>query len=263
MTEEEIKALIIQEVVKQLTGDIYTDALKPGVSEVGKALGTIGTFGNTILTPLSMLNDSARFIREKNALKLEHKLKQIQVEHLKEINPSIGVPVLRKLEYTEDEELVELYLNLLSRAADEKNENLSHPSFVNIINNLSTDEAKILKFIHNEDIGICTQTISIRYNNGTYSDHQHDTSIFEIHDLITFKNNMKVYLSNLSSLGIIKSFGIPTGQDHYKLIEDFLTPTKDVLLQEKKNVSEYTFTRNFFALTEFGKLFLSCCLPKE
>jgi len=171
--------------------------------------------------------------------------------------------VLRKLEYTEDEELVEMYINLLSRAADESNEHLSHPSFANVIANLSTDEAKILKFIYDEQIGICTKTIRLRYNDGTYSDHQHDTTIFEIEDVIKFKSNMKVYLANLSSLGLIKAYGIPVGLPHFQEIQDFLEPTKEALLQEKQNIRSSEFTQKFYDTTEFGKLFLKCCVPKE
>ena len=49
-----------------------------------------------------------------------------------------------------NEELSEMYTELLAKASQAQNANVAHPSFVNIINNISPDEAILLKSIrHN------------------------------------------------------------------------------------------------------------------
>ena len=53
-------------IPKELLKEIYGDLLKPGVSQVGKAIGTLIGLGNTILWPLLLLNESARIAIDKN-----------------------------------------------------------------------------------------------------------------------------------------------------------------------------------------------------
>ena len=259
--EEELIDKIVQEVVKQLSTEVYTDGMKPGVKEIGKALETVIGFGNTILTPIAILNDTAKFIRSKNLNKLNHKLKEIEESNLEAIDPMIGIPVLRRLEYTSEEELVELFLNLLKQSADKSKIHLAHPSFVNVIANLSPDEAKILKYIYTENIGICTVSIRVLMRDKTFSDHRVHTTMFDVTNMeINFKQNIRSYISNLKSLGLVDMFATALGEKQYKLIEEFLEPFRTSLNKEYPENHRVVFRRRHFGLTEKGKLFMACCL---
>lgn len=263
MTEEEIKALIIQEVVKQLTGEIYSDTLKPGMQEAGKALKTVAEFGNTILLPFNLLNDRAKYIRESNARKLQIKLEEIGYENIQEIHPSIAIPTIKRLEYTEDDNLVEMYLNLLNNAADSRSDHLAHPSFVNVISNLSSDEALILKYMKEQNQPICSMGIRVRYLSISYSDHHFNTTVFQINEIVNFKNNVAVYISNLVGLGVITEYGIPTYHEQYEIIEKYLNPLKDQIESSKENIKSISYTKKYYNFTDFGRLLLKCCLPES
>jgi len=49
-----------------LLKEVYGDLVKPGVSQVGQAIGTILGLGNTVLWPIQMLNEKARLTIELN-----------------------------------------------------------------------------------------------------------------------------------------------------------------------------------------------------
>ncbi len=137
------EALQVPGVLKE----IYADILKPGFSQVGKALGTILGLGNTVLLPVYILNERARLVVENNLEKYRESLKDVPESEIVPVRPEVGVPILEKLMYVTDDELSNLYINLLSKASTAQTAGMAHPSFVHIINCLSPDEAILLKTI--------------------------------------------------------------------------------------------------------------------
>ena len=130
---------------KDLIQEIYGDLFKPGVSQVGKALETILGLGNTILWPIQVLNGRAKIALENNFEKYRQQLKDVSDADIISVRPEVGVPILEKLAYVTDDEISDLYINLLAKASTTQTAQFAHPSFVNIINNLSPDEAILLK----------------------------------------------------------------------------------------------------------------------
>jgi len=260
MTEEQITKMAA-EVAKILAKDIYGDALKPGMTQIGKAIETVLGLGNTVLTPIAMVNDKVKNIREKNLIRLESKLKEIEPAKIADIHPEIAVPVLRKLDYTENEDLANLFLNLLKTAANIDTAHLAHPAFVNLISNISPDEAKILNFMSK---GECLCHINIKTNNinGSFSSFGLYTTILEFEDILQFKTNSKIYLSNLIGLGIISDFASPKNHPQISKIEEFLSPEWK-RLSELSTIKNQKFIRGSYALTDFGELFVKCCTKND
>ncbi len=91
--------------IPALLKEIYGDLAKPGVSQVGKALGSVLGLGNTILWPVTLLNERARIALEKNLEKYREQIKDIPNEELTEVPPELGVPIVEKLSYVTNEEL--------------------------------------------------------------------------------------------------------------------------------------------------------------
>ena len=127
-----------------LLKEIYGDALKPGVEQMGKALGGVLGLGNTALFPVHLLNERAKLRLEANLERYRGKLANVSPGNIVEVAPEIGVPLAEKLAYVQDSTLAELYAQLLARASTVDGAEAVHPSFVNIINNLAPDEARIL-----------------------------------------------------------------------------------------------------------------------
>ena len=77
--------------------EIYVDVARPGVSQVGQAIGTIIGLGNIILWPLQLLNERAKVALERNLENYRERLKQVPESDITPVRPEVGVPILENL----------------------------------------------------------------------------------------------------------------------------------------------------------------------
>ena len=187
--------------VPGLFKEIYGDLAKPGVTQVGKALSTVLGLGNTILWPLTLLNERARIALEKNLEKYREQLNSIPPEKISEVPPELGVPIAEKLSYVTDEQLSDLYINLLAKASTTDLAHTAHPSFVNVVNNLSPDEAVLLQHVRN-DIPFIEVRLQKKDANEWRTLGRLLTGL-EMAAKLSFPQNVVAYLSNFEGLGLI------------------------------------------------------------
>jgi len=134
------------DLVKEIP--IYEDAVQPFAKEAGKALQTIGKVVNAALTPAYGLVWGIEKIESYVKKRVSEKLKNIPKEDIESPNPTVVGPALEALKYTGHEEsLREMYANLLANALDKNTKHDAHPSFVEIIKQLSSAEADLLVFL--------------------------------------------------------------------------------------------------------------------
>ncbi|MBU5612176.1 DUF4393 domain-containing protein [Geomonas azotofigens] len=134
--------------VTAVVPEIYKDAVKPAAKQIGKGLETVAKTINIALAPLSGLVWGYDKIREHLEASLAEKLYNKQESEIISPAPNIAGPLLESLRYTGyDEDLRELFTNLLASSMDIDKLRYAHPAFVDIIKQLTADEAKILKYI--------------------------------------------------------------------------------------------------------------------
>jgi len=127
---------------------IYPDLIQPAAKEIGAALGTVAKSVHLALAPISVMIWSYETIKDFVSNNVSERLKNVVPENIKTPNPAVAGPTLEALKYTGHEEtLREMYANLLANALDRNTKNDAHPSFVEIIKQLSPEEAKLLKFL--------------------------------------------------------------------------------------------------------------------
>lgn len=119
---------------------------------LGKAALTISQTINTALLPLVAVNyavDSARkYFTERFAIDFEAKAVAIPAEHIVQPKASVAGPAMQGLTFTHEEPMLkDMYLNLLARAIDGRASKEAHPAFVEIIRQVDSEEAKLLKVI--------------------------------------------------------------------------------------------------------------------
>ncbi|MBI4290393.1 MAG: DUF4393 domain-containing protein [Betaproteobacteria bacterium] len=150
--EEPIKSakdgiVLISEIIKA-AGD------NPNVKEAGANLGqtalTITKTINNALLPLAAVNfafDKARkYFAEKFTQDLSVKASSIPPEQVIEPKASIAGPALQGLAFTHEEpNLKDMYLSLLATAMDGRIAAEAHPAFVEIIKQLTSQEARLLE----------------------------------------------------------------------------------------------------------------------
>ena len=142
--ESAVKA--VTELVKAVP--VYDDAIQPVAKEAGKALQTVGQAVNAALMPIRGLIWGFEKIEEFVRTRVAKKLEKVPPENICTPDPAVAGPALESLRYTgHKESLRELYANLLASAMDINTAKNAHPGFVEIIRNLSADEAKIMSFI--------------------------------------------------------------------------------------------------------------------
>ena len=259
--EKEVIPELVSAITKEkgLLTEIYHDMGKPGVSQVGNAIGTICGLCNSLLLPIALANEKCKSILHKNMESYRKQLQDQPEETITEVPPEIGVPILDKFSYITNDEISDLYVNLLSKASITHSNSLAHPAFAKIIESLSPDEALILKFLIGKR-SIPFVDFIVRGRGGRFKTLDMGVTNLSLHVNLQYTGNIQAYLSNLEALGIINSRRDVWEDDHkyYEEILANLTPTN--VNTEKGEKQDYN--KGVFDITDFGKLFIKACCQK-
>lgn len=138
---------LVVEVIKA-AGD--NPQVKEAASNLGQTAVTLTKTINNVLVPLAAINfafDKARtYFSGKFQQEIAAKAEAIPAEHIVEPKASIAGPTLQGLAFTHEEpNLKEMYLNLLATAMDGRAAALAHPAFVEIIKQLDSEDARLVR----------------------------------------------------------------------------------------------------------------------
>ncbi len=135
---------VAEKAVEELAKDTYIDAVQPAARNVGGAMGTLtGFFNHVVLHPLKKLNieyeqKAIAFQRD-----MEKKYNNIPEENQAEPQLNIVGPTMESLKYNiMDDDLAEMFSNLLVSDMDKTTQGLCTPSFVKVIEQLTPYDAK-------------------------------------------------------------------------------------------------------------------------
>src|SRR5579864_922076 len=121
---------------------IYQDLAQPAVREVGSALRDAIRMA---LAPVSLLVWGFDQIKDYLEDALAHRLKDLPPERIIPPSPIIAGPATEALRFAgHDPILREMYANLLDTEMDANRVREAHPAFVEIIRQLTPDEARIV-----------------------------------------------------------------------------------------------------------------------
>ncbi len=146
----------IRDVVDAIAGvakavPVYQDVVQPAAQEVGKALQTIAKTVHIALAPVSALVWGYDQIKDFVSTKVAERLKNVPPENIITPKPNVAGPALESLRYTGHEEsLSDMYANLLAASMDKTTSEGAHPAFVEIIRQLTPDEAKLVSLFLRE-----------------------------------------------------------------------------------------------------------------
>ncbi|QQT61008.1 DUF4393 domain-containing protein [Sphingobacterium multivorum] len=252
----EIDKKIVSEATV-LAKDVYQDVAKPALSEVGK---TAGGLTRVLLAPLNGIVWGFDKIIEKLDQEVSAKLSKVPRERYQTPPAFIAGPAVEALRYTaEVEDIRNLYNNLIANAMDSDTVANVHPSFVDIIKNINSDEANLLKaFIMDDSIAYIEirrfNTPVVRSFSTIDKYHTHIVEDFNL----KLQNQCKLhtYLDNLTRIGLISTTeGYSLDDDRYISLEN----CENVIKLKKEAEGEgarVDFRRSFFRLTSFGSDFI-------
>ena len=124
--------------------EIYDDFLKPVAKESGETLSLIPRSINAALAPLRQWIAQKEYNVSETQKLLSQKLKNVSPEKIVTPEAYVAVPALQALSYSMDNnELRNLFANLLAKSMNTETKSSVHPSFVEIIKQLSPTDAII------------------------------------------------------------------------------------------------------------------------
>lgn len=127
----------------KLLPEVYNDLVKPSAEIIGDVTGRSV---KALLAPLRGLLWGWERIEQTVTDGINKRFEKIPQEQQKTPDPEIAVPLMQALTYTaQNETLREIYLNLLANSMDTAKEKFVHPSFVELIKQMNSLDAKVFE----------------------------------------------------------------------------------------------------------------------
>lgn len=264
MSENKDLTNIVKETGSQLVGNLYTDLFQPSIKTIGTTLGSVVEFVTLFQVPIQFVNEKVKFNYSKRQKEYEEKVNNIPEEKKCEVNPQIGVPIMERLSYITNDEIADLFTNLLTKASSVDTVNLAHPSFVQLIERLSVDEARIIKYLFNkEDIPCVSFRTYFKKKEGFVDTLENGTSLsFEID--FYFPKNEKLYLDNLVSMGILDIshtlyFANEAIYEPLYKLHRYEQLVNELCNDENSPFDRIEIKKSYYQITDFGKSFIKAC----
>lgn len=259
---------IEKEILEQTKGvavEVYKDALKPSVLPIGAILSYLP---RTIRLAFSrwekwIVNgeESIRLTAES----LKDKLAQVPEDKLVEPEAYVAVPAMQQLLYCQDNEnLRDLYANLLASSMNIDKKWQVHPSFVDIIKQITPDEAKILNSMVDFKNNFMPLIDVQLYDKNSERKGGHQLFITNFTniglDIIENKSNICAYIDNLVRL---KLLDIPATY-HLTNNSKYIPLETHPILQEMipdyyKSIYDIGYNHKVLQITNFGLIFKRVC----
>lgn len=227
---------------------IYDDSLSPAAKQIGEISADVIKALRLFTAPIQLIAT----YQDRLTKYLNKVVESIDEKNQIPPAPSLSGPILEKIKYLDETNyLTNCYLSLLQKASDIQTVHIAHPSFFSIIEQLSSDEVRMLEFLKENNIMLSyMRTATVRTDWGhnprkAQNEIQEENTPFNLLDI---PDHLHLYYSHLMALNLISYDEID--REHKK---DIFGHTYALL--SNKIVS----TRK---LTEFGRLFVVACTDK-
>lgn len=232
------------------------------------------TIGETLSDMFSLVFGGLSYLAEKKRITYEHKLNLYKSKLKKSIE---GIPSQNLIEpnlqtagqaledskfCTESDELIDMFVSLISASINSRKVSFVHPSFSSIIKQMSPFDAHILLLFKKQPSQpICNYTL--RYPNDLCNILADNIFMFpKIKDEWSTLKKVSLSISALCHLGILEitpfrwsadpsAFSIFENSNTYKSLKDIYEKDGNIVELEKSSVS----------LTALGQSFCDICVP--
>ena len=246
---------------------LYSDLAQPGIQIIGKNLAKAFDFCSLPFHVMGYMSDSVKMNLGQKLKQYADKLEKVPVEKQCPVDPQIGTPIIENLRYTTNDAIADLFTTLLANASNLDTLDRTHPSFAHLISRLSVDEARIIRYLKNNDIirySIFRAEIAKDFSNEFIIVKDHITLLpYKLN--LTFPDNVQAYLSNLIGLGILvdqSDFSRPEDKKVYDEIYVKYDLEKMRTDYRQKGYRDVSADDSFYEVTPFGRLFIDACIKE-
>lgn len=246
---------------------VYQDVVQPAAKEVGTALQTVAKTIHIVLAPVSALVWGYDKLKDFLSTRVADKLKNVPPECIATPKPNVAGPALEALRYTGHEEsLREMYANLLAASMDTRTAQGAHPAFVEIIKQLTPDEARLLTlFVVHRPFPLISVRRVYKVRTATETggyDLLTNFSLLGWEAGCDYPEETPTYLDNLCRLGLaeIPSMYRYTTPYAYDALENHpkVQELKDAFESDDK--FRLDVSRKGLRITHLGRLFCNTCV---
>src|SRR5579862_1693256 len=122
----------------------YDDLAHPAASEVGKALKALGSIVRFAFRPIETIAMAGNLLWDRLDDNLKKRFEKEPPENIVEPPPHVAGPLLLSYPFVEQQdELRRLFVELLAKSMLVDSRQLVHPAYVEILKQLSPDEARL------------------------------------------------------------------------------------------------------------------------
>lgn len=260
---------LVGQVIDQSGGVLekaYDDLAHPTAKSVGNTLSLVprtigvwlGKWEKWIINGEESIRLTAQAVEQKAAI--------IPEEKLTEPDAYVAIPAIQQLSYCYDSEVLrDMYANLLVSSMNIDKKSQVHPSFVDIIKQMTPDEAKLLQVLPKTSVSY-SPLVDLQVNLGNGRGHvcllRNYTTLGDA--VCELPGNICSYIDNLDRLKIIRvieEVRLMNG-DRYHEMENspFLLAHKNVQIGDGQS---FSIKRKSFVVTEFGTAFITTCVSPE
>ena len=251
----------IGKVIKTVP-DVYDDALKPTAQESGKTVALIPRTINAALAPLRQWIAQKEYNVAVTEKLLSQKLQNISPEKIVTPEAYVAIPAFQAISYSMDSDnLRNLYANLLANSMNIDTKPFVHPTFVEIINQLSPIDANVFSLIRKVDIRPLIN-LGIKFPSTSWGGSK---NVFEKNTWITDYSPklLSISLDNLCRQNLIAiEDSWYTKDDNYDIVRN--TPNyivfRDAILSSLKEGQELHEDKKIINITELGESFYNICV---
>jgi hypothetical protein len=254
---------------------VYTDAIQPTAQVIGEGLETLTKAALLPLIPFRLLVHGFEQMEHYLLDAMDKRLKRIPEERQIPPNPAVAGPALDALRFVvEEPDLRELYANLLATSMDSEIAKNAHPAFVEIIKQMSPDEARIIQVLASTGVSPMV-SVGTQYFRGLSEEFNHlDVEFLKNFSLLQYEANCShpelfpSYLDNLNRLGLvqIKENYYLAGKNVYEHLENHprIIESLSELEPEPDSIRQVpALRREALFLTNLGQQFCATCVTKS
>lgn len=271
MANEDIIREAMVESAKQVAEDIYNDTIHPVAKNVGGFFGTFsGFFNHVVMYPLKKLNN--KYEQKAIAFEREMAKKYNNIPEGNRVEPQLHIvgPTMESLKYNiMEDDIAEMYSNLLLSDLDKRTQSLCTPAIIKIIEQLSPVDARVFKNVYSRVIqtnalAICTIKFNLKSDPNRHYVINLPTYFCEVIDDTINDFDLSISIIHLYKLGLIEISFLQSltekGKYETLLQKQMIQSTlKQVKRETNGDVDVKIDEKGIIKINDFAKSFAKVC----
>lgn len=232
------------------------EAAKFGTTSIEATEKMFGFLSKILGTPIEdavgIVGDKLQYIRWQRQNRMVDGVNKILKERglskTKAIPPKFAIPMLEQASLEEDDDLQDIWCRLITNSLDPNFKSEIRYAFIDIIKNLTSLDAKILKYVYDSALSNINPYFSLSPSNS-----------FTIYGII---KRFKFSSYSFKSITTASQYEIETSLDNLLRVRCLQNNFLKDSIEEASKSLDPSPTSDTFSLTQFGIVFVEACLKK-